>query len=210
MINYTPSDTYRFLFDNVIADYLKQILEKLPYISIKDETIPYVIGEKFDEYRQRATPNMKSARLDRHKLASCICGAILEAKPLVSSAKDIKIYQNEKFALYVGLGLIKHYMMYELTHELSISTDVRMKINAYLAENFDMALPSIDDNICDTQEYEANLVNALNWTNHKCDFKNGDCFQYDIWAYAKIFYHLEIFNRPTLCHLYEEYKKQIF
>ncbi len=34
---------------------------------------------------------------------------------------------------------------------------------------------------------------------------NKECFHYDIWAYAKLFYHLELYNQPaftTACHEY--------
>lgn len=207
MTKYIPSDTYKFFFNSIIADYLKQILDELPHISIKDKFIPYTIGEKFEEYRCKVTPNMKSSRLDRHKLASCICGAILEVKPLVSSSKGISIKQNEKFALYVGLGLIKHYMMYNFLVNLPASSEDKRKIKIFLAKNFDMSLPSVKENICDIQDYETNLINALYWTNHKCDITCNNCFQYDIWAYAKIFYHLELYNKSKLNDTYMEYLK---
>ena len=53
--------------------------------------------------------------------------------------------------------------------------------------------------------YEADLTNALYWTHYKCELTNTNCFHYDIWAYAKIFYHLELYNKPRLDEMHREY-----
>lgn len=132
---------------------------------------------------------MSSQRLDRHKLASCMCGAILAVQPIAHIEKKKQVLRaNAALALYAGLYIIKYYMMFDLIKNASLPLDQQNAVKIYLSRNFDMELPSLNDNICDTQEYRSNLINALYWTYSECTILNRDCFQYDIWAYAKIFY----------------------
>lgn len=210
MTNYRPSSTYKFFYDNIIGELFTQIFDHIPTASVKDRQIPFIIGKKFEEYRERATNNMANPRLDRHKLASCICGAIIEVEPFVGvNNKPIHQKMNEIFALHVALNVIKYYMMYDITYKLNISANEKSDIKTYLRDNFNMELPSIKENICDSQEYESNLTNALYWTHYyKCEATKADCFHYDIWAYAKIFYHLELYNKPRLEKMYVEYLKK--
>lgn len=209
MTNYQPSNTYKFFFDNIIGELLSQICNKIPNASVRNRSTPFEIGKKFEEYREKATNNMKNPRLDRHKLASCICGAIIEVQPIVGVYNEpIHKKINEIFALYAALNVIKYYMMYDITYQLNISEYEKKNLKTYLRDNFNMESPSIDENICDTQEYEFNLTNALYWTHcYRCKSTNICCFHYDIWAYAKIFYHLELYNIPRLKSMYIEYLK---
>lgn len=207
MTTYQPSNTYKFFFDNIIGDLLSQICHK-PDFCLKDRMVPYEIGRKYEEYRGNAKKYMSNPRLDRHKLASSICGAIIEVEPITClSGKMSSKRANEIFALHVGLNVIKYYMMYDLTYKLSFPLEFVKEIKIHMKEKFDMECPTIDNNICDIQEYESNLLNALHWTHHKCDLVSKECYHYDIWAYAKIFYHLELYNAPRLKNLYSEYLK---
>lgn len=54
------------------------------------------------------------------------------------------------------------------------------------------------DNICDAQKYDKNLANALYWSRQSRSDLGNKCSRFDTWAYAKIFYHLELHNRPYL------------
>ena len=56
-------------------DYVRRKMENIDF--------PIALEHKFYESRQRAQQNMSSQRLDRHKLASCICRATIETKPLL-------------------------------------------------------------------------------------------------------------------------------
>lgn len=81
------------------------IFDRLSYISIKDETIPYVIGKKFDEYRYKATPNMKSARLFPIKgeeiFSSPLLGNVLQIKQLLNGRRKAHIvYKIRNGMLY--------------------------------------------------------------------------------------------------------------
>lgn len=207
---YQPSDTYKFFFNNIIGELLSKICDSNPNYCLRTRWIPYDIGSKFEEYRENANKNMSNPRLDRHKLASCICGAIMEIQP-IGDLTDGKVFQkvNEIVALHVGLNVIKYYMMYDLTCNLSYPQDIQNQIKAYLRENFDMGFPGLEDNICDAQEYETNLLNALHWTHHECDLIGRECYQYDIWAYAKIFYHLEVYNQPKIEEAYKGYVENL-
>jgi len=57
---------------------------------------PYdIIEENFDKYRGQAEKHILSGRLDRHKLASCMCGAIIESKPLIY-LNNFKVVETNK------------------------------------------------------------------------------------------------------------------
>ena len=205
MNRYNPSTTYKYLYDYIIGDLLSQICCSGSRFCVKNENIPYIIGQKFDQYRDRALKNMSGTRLDRHKLASCICGAIIEAQPLegYQGAKIAK-NANEMLALFVGINVIKFYMMYDLLHDLDTLAVDRHKALEYLKENFEMSFPSLNQNVCDTQTYQKNLQNALYWTHSVCGPIRRECFRYDIWAYSKIFYHLELYNKEHFQRVYHD------
>ncbi len=93
MKNYKLSDTYKILYDYIIGDLLSQIFEKDHRYCIRNKEIPFLIGEKFEAYKNNALKYMPGTRLDKHKLASCICGAIIEVKPL-AGFNGIEISKN--------------------------------------------------------------------------------------------------------------------
>ena len=200
-----PSDTYRRIYDEIIGDLISQILSNKKNYCVRDRHTPYEIGEKFEEYKTRARGNMSGDRLDRHKLSSCVCGAIVKAKPLIGN--NIAPNANEILGLQAGLSVLKDYMTYDFLRKLNISNKELENARKYLRENFSIVFPDIDENICDIQIYQKNLTNSLVWSHHKCKYKQAECFHYDIWAYSTIFYHLEIYNKPRLKSLYDEYIK---
>lgn len=209
MRNGQPSKTFKMLYNYIIADLLFQICDKNRNYCVKynigDEILPIALWKKVEEYELKATANMSGSRLDRHKLASCICGAIIEVRPLVR-IKDEKISENanEILALFAALNIIKAFMMYDILKD--VPAEKRDEAHRYLRVHFDMKLPSLDDNICDTQEYRKNIINALYWSHFKCRVSQKECFRYDIWAYSKIFYHLELYNKKYCEECYQEYK----
>lgn len=56
--------------------------------------------------------------------------------------------------------------------------------------------------------YFALMENALFWSHHMCEMLKKECFHFDIWAYAKLFYHLELYNRPFISEAYHAFKEQ--
>lgn len=200
-----PSSTYIFLFDNIIGELISQICNNHPEYCVRNRSVPYDLYSKFKDLRTKANAHMSSQRLDRHKLASCMCGAILDVQPLVYMKNGRSAHRvNATFALYAGLNIVKYYMMFDIIQNSSLSPKQQNNIKLYLQENFDMELPSLSDNICDTQEYQTNLINALYWTHSECTLVNRECFHYDIWAYAKIFYHLELYNELRLANMFTD------
>lgn len=195
-----PSETYKRLHCDVIEAFIEQICNRYEEYSMRyitgSEKTAIAMWKKFEEYRQKSSLNMSSNRLDRHKLASCICGAIIEVRPLEGKKGAVtKETANEILALYTGLSVVKLYMIDDLAKKLEIPEEEDNEIINYMYKNFNMKLPPLKENICDVQEYEKNLLNALYWSHSKCTTLDRECFRYDIWAYAKIFYHLELYNR---------------
>lgn len=205
-----PSETYKRLHCDIIEAFIEQICSHyeeyfMRYIT-RNEKTAIAMWKKFEEYRKKSSLNMSSSRLDRHKLASCICGTIIEVRPL-EGKKNAEIYKtaNEILALHTGLSVVKLYMIDDLAKELKIPEEEDNEITNYMYKNFNMQLPSLEENICDVQEYEKNLLNALYWSHSKCTTLNKECFHYDVWAYAKIFYHLELYNRKYFEESYQKY-----
>lgn len=212
MNNEQPSDTYKRLFNYVIADILYQVCKSNPDYCVKDtigeDNFQVAIWKAMSRYEAKALEHMSGKRLDRHKLASCICGAIIEVQPLMGlNGANIPSNANEVVALYVGLSVVKVFMMYDVLSDAPL--DRRDDIRKYLKNKFEMKLPSLEENVCDTQEYRRNMINALYWSHSRCNTLQKECFRYDIWAYSKIFYHLELFNKDYLKNFYQEYVKQL-
>lgn len=207
-----PSDTYKLLYRYIVEDLLLQICNSddnqcCVRYRIGEDEFHIALWKKYQEYKNRALKNMSSTRLDRHKLASCICGAIIDVRPLtgLNGAAIVK-NANEILGLHAGLVVLKYYMVYDM---LCGQGDASVKEDAkrYLMNNYDVQFP---ENIRDMNAFQKNMYNALYWSHSHCSYKNAECFHYDIWAYAKIFYHLELYNQKYLQEIYQEYleKKQ--
>lgn len=209
-----PSDTYKILYNHIISQILFQICngnkKYCVRYKINNDILPFAIWKKFNEYEDKALLKMQGTRLDRHKLASCLCGAIIEIKPLApfNNAKIPK-NANEILALHIGLNVIKAFMIYDVISNLSLKPEEFYKLYDYMKAKFEMKLPDLDQKICDTQNYEKNIVNALYWSHEICNITKKECFRYDIWGYSKIFYHLELFNKPHFDKCYRKCLKEI-
>lgn len=197
------SDTYASLYNFIIGDLLSNICKENKHICIRSDEIPYIIGEYFDEYKSKAIKNMESGRLDRHKLASCMCGAIIAAEPLTGlNGAKIKNNSNELLALYACICLIKYYLVYSYVHPLNLPQAKEEEVISHLLKKFSMQFP---ENICDEQDYYNNLLNSLYWTHQHCEQLGKMCFQYDIWAYSTIFYHFEVYNQTLFKEIFQDY-----
>lgn len=214
MIHKHPSNTFIKLYNLIITDFLTQICNQNRDYCVKDKIkgIPLIqaLWETYNKYELEASSNMHSSRLDRHKIASCICGTIAELQPIVGiNGVQISRSANEILALYTGLGVIKSFMMNDIYEKSNEPNEIKNEIKNYIKTNFEMTFPSIQDNICDSQEYKKNITNALFWCHRTCHYSHKECFRYDIWAYAKIFYHLEVYNRPRFNSVVQEYRKHL-
>lgn len=205
-----PSETYKRLYCNIIEELVEQICNHYSNYAMRyntgGEKTAVAIWREFEDYRTKTSQNMSSNRLDRHKLASCICGAIIKIQPLEGyNGAEIKRTANEILALHTGLSIVKLYMIDDLAEKLEIPPGVEDRMVSHMYKNFNMRLPSLEENICDVQEYERNLLNALYWSHSECPVIKKECFRYDVWAYAKIFYHLELYNRKYFDDAYQKY-----
>lgn len=113
-----PSDTFKALYFAIIDPLFKQICDNDKNYCIQSQVndlpVPFAINAKYEDYKAEALERMAGNRLDRHKLASCICGAIVEIQPLTGyNNAPISKTANETFALYVGLYVIEYYMIYD-------------------------------------------------------------------------------------------------
>lgn len=209
MKNNQLSKTFTYLYHHIIEDLLYQIYyNNNNNYTVKtkfgNDDLPIALEKKFEEYKEKALQNMVGERLDRHKLASCICGAIIELRPIVGvKGKKFSKTVNELFALHVGFNVIKAYMIYELIYKPSPPLENEKNIKEYLKNNFHIQLPC--EKICDAGDYQTNLVNTLYQTHQQCGITGENCFKYDILAYSKIFYHLELYNRENFDNAYQDY-----
>ena len=194
------TDTYKLLYEYIMVDLLAGVCNAKSKYCVRSHGVPYELGKTYETYINRAKAKLDKKRLDRHKLASCFCGAIIETKPLTGYQNAVipKI-ANEYVALYAGMAVVKFYMINDLADK---------EAYPYLKDHFEIKLPPSDQNVCDTQEYVKNLGNALYWSNSECNQTRTECFSFDIWAYATIFYHLELYNKPFLQTVYDQYLKQ--
>ncbi|MDR0220878.1 MAG: hypothetical protein LBI54_05675 [Lachnospiraceae bacterium] len=133
----------------------------------------------------KATALVLGGKPDRHKLAACVCGSVMHAKPLVRvgdfGGKDQRF--NYLVAMAASTDIIESYMVAQYLAENGYEAE-KCAIEK-LCGSFEIRLPRIEENTCDKKSYETNLKNALVFSAKK---KIDD---FDILAYAKIFYHLE-------------------
>ena len=110
--------------------------------------------------------------------------------------------------MQVGLDVVKVFMISDIIHDMGIAKeDINITVE-YMKDNFNMRFPILKDNICDKHDYRTNLRNALFKTHYWCDCKGSECFCYDVFAYSKVFYHLELYNRKDFIRTYQEYLKK--
>lgn len=211
MINTKPSMPFRNMYRNTVDELIHEACSASLNYSVKPQingkSTYITIWEEYEKYRNQMLQNVKSKRLDRHKIASCLCGAVLEVQPLTECKnKKIKKNANEILALHSGIAVIKYFMIYEYINKLSLSNDEKIKMRDYLKENFFIQFPHSKENICDIQEYSKNIVNALFWSRFTCELLNKQCFKYEPWAYATIFYHIEAYNKQSFLKVLSDYK----
>lgn len=212
MNNKGPSETFQYLYHDIIEELLYQVCKSIPGYCVKDKvgdnSIHIAIWKKFEEFKNLASNNVISKRLDRHKLAACICATLVQIQPLVG-VKGQKIMKtaNENVALFAAFTILKYYMISDYLQDdrNTLSVQEKDKMRVYLRENFQIECPKLGENIGDRQEYEKNLLNALRWTRTLCRYTSDNCCTFDIWAYATIFYHLEKYNMKRFKEVCENY-----
>lgn len=95
-----PTIPFRQMYYHTADDYISKICKNttnyavLPSVDKKD--IVEIIWRKYEEYKAHMLKTVTSGRLDRHKIAACLCGAIVATKPLVgrNGAEIAKMQMN--------------------------------------------------------------------------------------------------------------------
>lgn len=206
-------DNHTFLWNNVIRQILYCISESgLNYCINDPQNVRHSINNEIDEYVKMTKMSMckneediNNIHIDRHKFASCVCGAIIKVRPIGKVGKQWVRNTNEIVALHAGIIILQRNMIYDFINTLNISEEDKVPLTQFLNKNFKMRFPSTLENICEKQNYDEGLCSDLSRTYHYCDCKKGICFHYDVFAYSKIFYHIEMKNREQLNDLYQDY-----
>lgn len=206
-------EKYTFLWNDVIRKVLYYISESGLNYSINDpQNVRHSIYSKIDEYVEMTKKSMckkgediDKIHIDRHKFAACVCGAIIEVRPIGKKGKQWVRNTNEIVALNVGIIILQRNVIYDFISALDISDEEKVLMTKFFIENFKMRFPSLLENICEKQDYAEGLCADLSRTYHDCTYKKGICFHLDVFAYSKIFYHIEMKNREQFNDLYQDY-----
>jgi hypothetical protein len=150
--------------------------------------------KSIETYMNETRIYMSDTKLDRHKLAACICAAIIKERPLYQypDAKNDRFQKpNECLAVFCAIKTMRPFMITDFLKKYPEYANIRKE----LTTEYNFIFPQ--DKIGDKKDYFENLLAAVERA-YVCVCKNkGDdekCDKFDIWAYAKIFYHLELIN----------------
>ena len=206
-------DNHVFLWNNVIREVLYCIAHSgLNYCINDPQNVRHSINNKIDEYVENTKRAMckkgegiNKINIDRHKFASCVCGAIIAVRPIGKEGHQWVRNTNEIVALQTGILILQRNMIYDFMSTLDISDEEKVPMAKFFKDNFKMRYPSILEHMCEKQGYAEGLCADLSRTYHNCEYKRGICFHYDVFAYSKIFYHIEMKNRGQLNDLYQDY-----
>lgn len=194
-------DLFDRIFDNAILPFIKEINDNNSMIELKDLT--KCKADIYDEYialysiykNQIFGRDKDTGLLDRHKVASCVCGAFLKVSVfnktklieyITNEKEKVEVYfyyVNELVALFAAAKFLSFYMMTDNKGQIEV---VR---NIY--ENFPI-MPPITKN---KRGYWSSVL--FNLSQIKDDNQIG-LEHYDMYSYAMFFFLLEIyFNKAT-------------
>lgn len=206
-------DTHTFLWNDVIRKVLYYISESgLNYCINDPQNVRQSIYNKIDEYVEMTKQSMckngediNNIHIDRHKFASCVCGAIIAVRPIGRVGKQWVRNANEIVALQAGTIILQRNVIYDFIEAKNVSEEDKVPMTQFFKEKFKLNFPSKDENLCEKKDYVEGLCADLSKTYHYCKHKNATCFHYDVFAYSKIFYHIEMKNREQLNDIYQSY-----
>ena len=206
-------DNHAYLWSDVIRKVLYCISEKGPNYRINDpHNMRHSICNEIDEYVKMTKKAMckegedvNKINIDRHKFASCVCGAIIKARPIGKEGKQWVRNANELVALQVSMLILQRNMIYDFIGTLNISDEDKVSMKQFLIDNFQMKFPSILENICEKQDYASGLCADLSRTYNDCEYKKGRCCHFDVFAYSRVFYYIEMYNRKRFNDVYQDY-----
>ena len=135
------------------------------------------------------------SKLDGHKLASCICGAIRDIKPLErvqgegTANRQLPMF-NEVLALFSAVEFLRPFIISHFLDKHPKYAPLRQRIRNEFKVSF-------TDTIRDKKAYPQNLIAAIH--------RSRD---FDIFAYATIFYHIDLYNIDKLEKLCEKWSSE--
>ena len=197
------NEVYRLIYDNfMVAGFI--LAERKGYTKIDGARDKFInamskyVNETVSQMSHAREPESDDSqliRLDRHKLAACICAAIINVRPLIEKngepvGEDVE-YANDSLAVWVSMEVLQKTMLHKMSEKISkkeIADDFKKK----LYKEYRMKFPP--DSYGDKGDYFKNLCNDIG--------RARDHF--DIFAYSRVFYHLEMVNRV---YILKDYKK---
>ena len=142
--------------------------------------------------------------LDRHKFASCLCAAAMESQVIIGRADDkSKGYANEIMAFDMGIEYLYHAMLEEIADDHGLGYEQKIAFKSDAIKNYGLVYP--DGHRCDEGDYRKNIIHDLRNTYERCIHKGAVCHHFDLFAYSRIYYHLEECNRNALEQICQRY-----
>lgn len=190
------------IFDREIAPFIQEMLEFEPFIERRDLTP--CKREIYNEYSRlrgiykRQVYNKDIEILDRHKVASCMCGAFLTV-PIFHKGHVIEAikqhgepveaffyYANELIAFYAANKYLSIYMLREVDSKRGIDEESKRLQKERIIEQFPL-MPASSKGKQGT--WSGILFNLSQIQNEE----RIGVQHYDLYAYATIFFMLETY-----------------
>lgn len=198
------------IFDREIAPFIEEMLEYAPFIEKRN--LAPCKREIFNEYSKlrviyrRQVYNSDAEILDRHKVASCMCGAfltvpvfhkghLLEAmKQHGEPVESFLYYASEFAAFYAANKFLSFYMLCEVDNARGIDSEERRLRKERIIERFPMMPPA--SKVKGMRGTWSGIL--FNLSQIRGEERLG-VEHYDLYAYATIFFMLEAyFNQRTV------------
>lgn len=195
-------ELFNEIFDREIAPFIQEMLEREPFIEKRD--LNPCKRDIFNEYSKlrgvykRQVYNTDIEILDRHKIASCMCGAfltvpifhkghLLEAvKQHGEAVEAFFYYANELIAFYAANKFLSFYMLREVDEIRGIDEEDRRSRKERIIERFPLMPPA-------SKETNGTWSGILfNLSQIRKEERIG-VRHYDLYAYATIFFMLETY-----------------
>ena len=182
------------IFDDEIMPFVREIDEnnsliKIKNISLMKEELFSAYNKRKKQYKERIfEKDIDETLLDRHKIASCICGAFLECpildktdlmNEIINNQTKVEVYfyyVNEMVALYASTSYLSFFMVSE--------NEDNIELIKAIVRNFPMKVPTTRSK----RGFWNSVVFNLSQIN---DDEQIGIEHYDIYSYAMFFYWLE-------------------
>lgn len=181
------------IFDKTIIGFINEVKDNNSLLEINDLSkskarIYNDYNELMAQYKEHIFPSPDNCLLDRHRIASCICGAFLknqifntekmeaEAKSNRTSFEAIFYYANELAAFHASCRYLSIFMLDDKKQNRPLCYDIY--------NNFPN-LPRI-------MQIKKGFLNCVLFNLRQIsDIKQIGLKHYDLYAYAMFFFHLE-------------------